>query len=236
MSADTYYLTTALGSPGILGEAPAMTLRELLDKIEGSPKATSLIQALLLGDDLIQREALSTGQLDHGTPAVLTDAQLSGDDPLPDFLLAPGAGRAPRVVTDVIWEAYYRHVANVAQKEASAFLHAWVGYEVAMRNALAQARAVALSLEPGEYLVADDLAGSDESFEETISLWSAAKDPLEGLRVLDQARWNWLDDNDEWFTFSDDELAAYAAKLMLVIRQYRLTQASEADAEKGTNS
>jgi hypothetical protein len=46
---------------------------------------------------------------------------------------------------------------------------------------------------------------------------------LEGQKVLDRARWAWLDEHDRWFTFEDDELAAYAARLLLVNRWHRIT-------------
>jgi hypothetical protein len=47
------------------------------------------------------------------------------------------------------------------------------------------------------------------------------------MKVLDQARWRWLNDNDAWYSFADDELAAYAARLMLLHRWDRLDQPSD---------
>jgi len=37
------------------------------------------------------------------------------------------------------------------------------------------------------------------------------------------ARWAWLADNDAWFSFRDDELAVYAARLMLLHQWKRIT-------------
>ena len=101
------------------------------------------------------------------------------------------------------------------------------GLEVALRNALAVARAGRLGLKESDYLVATDLAATDEDFSTLLSAWTAAPTPLAGLRVLIEARWAWLAEHDAWFTFSDDELAAYAAKLMLLHQWRRLAEAGE---------
>jgi len=59
-----------------------------------------------------------------------------------------------------------------------------------------------------------------------IAEWTAAPDPLAGQRVLDQARWSWLKEHDAWFSFGGDELAVYAAKLMLIDRWHRVAAAA----------
>ncbi|MCJ7542993.1 MAG: hypothetical protein MUP47_00235, partial [Phycisphaerae bacterium] len=106
------------------------------------------------------------------------------------------------------------------------FLAQWVGYEVALRNALAAARAQALGLEAADYLVATDLGQADGDLSAVVGEWAAAPNPLAGLRVLDAARWDWLAWHDAWFSFQDDELIAYAAKLVLLDRWQRLTAES----------
>jgi hypothetical protein len=62
-----------------------------------------------------------------------------------------------------------------------------------------------------------------------VSEWTNAGTPAAGLRVLDTARWQWIKDHDDWFTFSDDEVTAYGAKLMLLQRWHKL---AEKEAEK----
>ena len=57
-----------------------------------------------------------------------------------------------------------------------------------------------------------------------ITEWSNAANPLAAQRVLDQARWRWIDTHEPYFTFQDDELAAYAARLLLVERWDRLKE------------
>ena len=67
-----------------------------------------------------------------------------------------------------------------------------------------------------------------------MSEWASAATPLAGLKVLDLARWDWLKRHGAYFTFGDDELAAYAAKLMLLGRWNRIEAASdEENAEAG---
>jgi hypothetical protein len=81
------------------------------------------------------------------------------------------------------------------------------------------ARAKRLGLDENEYLVATDLSLSVEEVAGLVSEWSAAATPLAGQQVLLRGRWAWLAENDAWFSFRDDELAAYAARLML-LRQW----------------
>ncbi len=74
----------------------------------------------------------------------------------------------------------------------------------------------------------EDLALTSVDLDSLIREWSSSRDPFTGLKLLDEARWRWLDENDRWFTFSCDELAAYAARLMLLNRWIRLSE-PEAD-------
>jgi hypothetical protein len=223
-----FYTITALDSLGPLGSAPPLTPAELLQAVGSDSRAGRIVEAILLSDDLLQREAVLSGESDQPEPSVLTVAQLRDEQPLPDELAEPSAGRsAPRIATDGVWSAYFHHAAEVARQTGSTFLAEWVEYEVSLRNALATARARALDLEPGDYLVASDLAYPPQGFSSTLSEWSSAPDPMTGQRALDRARWQWLQSHDAWFTFSDDELAAYAAKLLLLHRWHRIGQAAE---------
>lgn len=180
-----------------------------------------MIDSILLGADLILHQAFLSGETKEVEPSVLSAGQVRGEEPLPPELEA-GDEPTPRIVSDALWQAYFHNAAKVAKARGSKFLAEWVAHEAAMKNALAVARAKALDLDPNDYLVAPELGGEDENFSSLISEWAAAPTPLEGLKVLDRARWNWLAENDAWFSFSDDEIAAYSAKLMLIIRWHRL--------------
>ncbi|MGC9454020.1 MAG: DUF2764 family protein [Phycisphaerae bacterium] len=225
MGGENFYLLSSLPALNRLGDTPPLSEAELLEKVSGAPGPQRLIEALLLSDDLLQREALLAGELEEVSPAVLTPAQARNDEPLPEYLVSSEQteGESPRAATDAVWESYFRQVAEVARRAGSRFLTAWVGYEVALRNALAAERARALELEPGQYMVAPDLADESADLDEAISQFSSADNPLAAMKALDQARWSWLNDNEPYYSFADDELAAYAAKLMLMQRWHRLS-------------
>jgi hypothetical protein len=225
MSADTYYLITALPTLGRLGDTPEITLTELVDHIADDADALALTEAILLSDDLLQRDAVVSGELAEPQPVVLTAEQLRDDAPLPESLVADEGDNAPiAIAADAVWAAYFRHAAATAARLGSAFLADWVGYEVAVRNGLAEARARTLDLSPERYRVCEDLADGSVDLDGLLREWAAARDPLAGLKVLDEARWAWLHENDRWYSFSNDELAAYAAKLMLLNRWVRLSE------------
>lgn len=228
MSGGNYYLVTSLPSLGELGEEPPLTLAELREKVQPNPSAARLVDAVLLSDDLLQREALLAGEQDDSAPAVLSAEQMRDEEPLPGFL-AKADENAP-VAVDAIWAAYFHNTADLAEQASSDFLGEWVRYEVSLRNALAEARAKALDLDPTDYTVTEELEGLFD-FDQLLNEWANAENPLVGLQILDQARWRWLHENDRWFSFADDELAAYAAKLVLMERWHRLSKAQHADEQ-----
>jgi hypothetical protein len=228
MGGDNYYYLTALTPPADLGAPLPIEPAEMLEMIRANTRAAAMVRALFLGDDLLQKQAVESGELEDPAPAVLDPAQIQGELPLPEFL-QPAPNQAPRRVPgDAVWQAYYRHVADVADRHDSSLLTDWVGFEVALRNALAVARATALGLEPSDYTLAEDLADPTADVEPIVNEWSAAPDPLTGLRALDRGRWNWLHANDQAYAFHDDELAAYAAKLMLAGRWHRMNETEQA--------
>jgi len=228
MAGDNYFLLTALPALGELGTTPPLTARQLLELLDDAP-ARALAQAVLLSDDLLEAMAAQAGEASDATPAVLTREQALGQAPLPDYL-SPGADSSPdrpgRLMSDALWDRYCRWGLEVARRRGSGFLDLWLRTELALRNALASARAAALGLDGSAYLVAPDLAGEVEDVSAAVTAWSAAPDPLSALRAMDQWRWNWLRRHDGWFTFGDDEIAAYAAKLLLLIRWDRLDRSA----------
>ena len=220
-----HYLITSLPALGELGSDPPMTGAEFLGHLADSPGAANLVETLLLADDLLQRDAVLAGEMDQPSPAVLTAAQLADEEPLPGYLVDDERVQPRRVAGDAVWAAYFRRAAEVADSRRCRFLSGWVRFEVALRNALAEQRAKALELDAHEYFVVPQLS-ADIDLSGTIGAWAGAADPLAGMKVLDQARWQWLNENDAWYSFRDDELAAYAARLMLLARWQRLARAA----------
>ena len=105
---------------------------------------------------------------------------------------------------------------KVAKHNNSKFLKAWIGFEVGLRNALTAARCQILDLDPAAYLVCTELADKNKDYTNIISAWHAASNPMTALEVLDKARWDWLEENGNWYSFSADEIEVYAAKLILL--------------------
>jgi hypothetical protein len=225
---DLYYYLASLPTPGELGSTPPVTPAELITLLETAAGPRRLVETLFLMDDLTQREALLAGEIDQIEPVVLTIPQARNEAPLPTDLIFSRAetseiphGRV--VAVDDLWETYFRHAARMADRYNNQFLAAWVGHEVAMRNALAADRAKRLGLDPTNYLVATDLADPDCDFSLLLAEWLAAPTPLEGYKTLIRARWAWIIEHQAWFSFSDDELTAYAAQVMLLQQWRRLT-------------
>lgn len=234
MSADAYFSLAALPMLDPPGSAPPLELARLLDLVPtGRPQA--LVRAVVLADDLVQREACLSGEIQDPTPVVLTVAQARGEEPLPEELTPDDTGAAARrVPADQVWEVYVRHVEILAHRLSSRFLHQWISYEVTLRNALVGIRAKALDREVGQYLVNRELQDSGGDVDAAVAAWTAAADPLRGLQALLSARWQWIEQHESWFSFEDDEFPAYAAKLVLLHRWHRsLREQSERWRETG---
>lgn len=225
------YLITSLPALGELGTAPPINLVDLAAHVENAESAQAVVGVLLLSEDLLHREAFLAGEPVSLRPAVLTLPQVRGDEPLGDELATEEPGPARRIPGDALWGRFFHHAAEVALAYGSRFLAGWVRFEVSLRNALAAARARALQLDEAAYRVADDLGDPEEDFSALINEWAAAPTPLDGFRRLDQERWAWINANDAWFSFGDDELAAYAARLMLLHRWHRLGEPESSPGE-----
>ena len=224
MSGSHYYLLTSLPAMSVLGEQPPLCGAALYAKVRDEDEpARLLVSAILLSDDLLQRDGVLSEVTDTPTPAVLTVDQLRGETPLPDALIPPTTS-ARKIPGDETWEAYYLHALDIASTTKSAFLTAWVQFEIALRNELVEARSRLLEIEPTDYFILPAQGECDMDLSSMITEWSNASNPLAAQRVLDQARWRWIDTHEPYFTFQDDELAAYAARLLLVERWDRLKE------------
>jgi hypothetical protein len=189
------------------------------------------VETLLLGDDLLEREATLCGEIDvrQADLSVLSASQATGADPLPDFLISNGPKVkkvSPETLpVDIIWRRYFFHAAGMAERLGSRFLADWAAYEVGLRNAMVRDRAETLGLDARSYLVAEELERPDEAFNRELDEWKRAPDPLAGLEALERIRWQWLTDHEPWYSFGDDEVVAYGAKLLVLLRPRRMFRA-----------
>ena len=222
MRGDNYEALSSLPALDPPPAWPPLTLPALPGAVPPG-RARALTRWVLLSDDLVQREAALSGEIEAPEPAVLTAEQARGEAPLPEALASDPSGDEPPPVlpADAIWSAFHRATASLARANRSRFLLEWVSAEVTVRNALAATRARALGLEPARYVVARELEHGTPELDAVVAGWTTARDPLEGMRRLLSAMWGWVDRNGPWFTFHDDEFAAYAAKLVLMHRWRR---------------
>lgn len=228
------YLLSVLPALEPMGSIPPMSKRDLLEQVAGSNGPVKTVEMLLLSDDLTQYQALLTKEItpDQTDSAILSLDKAQDGIILPDFLLpedAAGEQQDNRSSVDAIWSRYFRYAASVAKRARSSFLKAWVGFEVGLRNALVTARAHALELDPETYLVAPELADNDTDYSHIISAWSAAANPLAAMEVLDKARWGWLDERGDWYSFSASEIEVYAARLVLLHHWRRILSEKQRD-------
>ncbi len=215
-----YYLLTVLPPLGEPGAAPALPPAEL--RARAAPSAAApLVDVILLADDLRLRQSVRAGEVPPAAPLVLTPDEISSAEP-PAILGMDEARESPLSPDERVWDAYWRRAAQVAARQRSTLLRAWVGREVALRNGLAEARARALGGEARVAEVAGELGRPDPAIAAGIAAWSGAPDPLAGLRLLLRLRWDWVTREEPRYTFSQDEVAAYALKLML-LRDWRRT-------------
>jgi len=232
MPADNYYLLTALPSLAEPPAEPPIKPVAMLDMMEHAPGPHRLAATIFLSDDLQLRQAVMASEVpaEKAEPVVLSAEQVRDEAPLPACLTGEDEGddaeAAGQLAADRVWANYFRHAADVAR--GCAMLTEWVRYEVGLRNAVAVARAKALELDAVRYLVEPELGLDADEFDSVLSEWSAAGDPLAGLKVLDNARWAWIAEHAAHYSFRDDELAAYAARLVILHRWKRIGAAEQA--------
>jgi hypothetical protein len=215
------YILSALPALEPIGSIPPLSKIGFLDMIAESKGPVCTVEVILLNDDLTQYDAFLSKEIDNDKLdlAVLSVENSENGPVLPAFLLPDdqkSENAHERLVTDGIWSRYFHHAANIARKNNSKFLKSWIGFEVGLRNALAEARAQVLDLDPEAYLVCPELADSEMDFNNIISAWHSASNPLLALEVLDKARWDWLEEHGALYSFIADEIEVYAAKLVLL--------------------
>jgi hypothetical protein len=224
------YLLSVLPTLEPIGSIPPLSKQSFLEQVIKSNGPVSTVETLLLSDDLMQYQALLTEETEKDkTDLVILSLDVAEEESvLPDYLLPKEKPQeeqdeqSMRLSVDGIWERYFHYAASVAKRTQSSFLKAWIGFEVGLRNALASARAQILELESEAYLVAPELADKKIEYQQIISDWSGASNPLNALRVLDEARWDFCEEHGGWYSFRACEIEVYAAKLILLHRWRRI--------------
>lgn len=105
---------------------------------------------------------------------------------------------------------------DYSQKPQHPLIRKWVEFDIALRNELVKIRAARKHIEAAKYLRSDGYSGQSLA-----ALASAAqRNPLlaEAEKMLDQARWNTLEELASGHYFDLDFLIIYAYKLLIVER------------------
>ncbi|MFH2076125.1 MAG: hypothetical protein ABIJ57_12400 [Pseudomonadota bacterium] len=217
------YLLTSLPSLPDIGEKPPMSLHAFAELVSETPTARQVVDAIFLERDLLMRQSILVGEIKSAEPLVLTEKQISGQDDLPLFLQPEGkSGRDD----DSIWGSYYMYVHELGRSLSCEFLQAWAGFEVALRNTISHERVKKLHLAPEEYLVAESIAIHSDMVDAALDRWATAKDPHSAALELDLVCWEMLTQLGAWFSFSIDEIAAYARGLLMLHRWKKLGEGS----------
>jgi len=206
-----FYLLTYLPPLPGLGEAPSLGFEEIaaLVAAEGDPLARRLTAVVLLEDGF--RKAVKTRfsgeDLDPATaaalPPVITEALTLDPSAIGEVEWLEGA-----------WKAYFAHAAAEGAACGSAALRDWAGWEVTLREELAGFRCRHEEEGPGAV-----------EHPALLEAWDAALDPMLGEKILDEARWTFLDGLAGRYSFSHDEFVAYLLKLRLLTRYQTLDRA-----------
>lgn len=233
------YLLSILPALEPIGSIPPMSKADLLRQVADSNGPVETVEVLLLCDDLTQYQALLAEEIeqDRVDLAVLAIDKAESEPVLPDYLLpeeGPDEPQDGRASVDAIWSRYFHHAAVAAKRNGSAFLKSWIGFEVGLRNAMVTTRAHVLELDAEAYLVAPELADRDFDYTHAVAAWSGASDPLVAQEALDKVRWEWLDENDGWYSFSAREIEVYAAKLVLLHHWRRILSEKQQSSKAGS--
>ncbi len=230
MKKNNRYLLCALPELPPFDGPPPLERRRFAELVAQCDGPSLLVETLLLFDDLVEREAVLCGELlpRNVAPAVISREQAAGEEPLPDYLTASAQGSEPAVrspiLADLTWHRYFLHADKVSRRLPDSLLGRWIAFETGLRNALAVVRAGILELEPQIYLVAPEIADPVEDFDTLVREWNMAGNPLEAHELLEKHRWNWIGAHDEWYSFRDTEVGAYALRLMLLHRRHRVVR------------
>ena len=116
------YLLSVLPALEPPGSIPPVTKQEFLHQVINTRGPVETVETILLSDDLIQRQALLSGekQPDEVDLVLLAVSQGEGQAELPEFLMPEGISEMhevnARLAVDDIWARYYLYAVSVARR------------------------------------------------------------------------------------------------------------------------
>lgn len=229
MSGINHYLLAALPALGALGSKPPLGVADFLEFISSNNQALELAKVIALSDDLVQREAFRQGEPLSLELAVLTTAEVEGEIEWLKPLEHEESGAGLAIAADEIWERYFAYGEKVARRRGSEFLARWLAFEGNLRNELVKWRGKIVQKDTKKYLVGHAGETGDE-YEVLLAELNASPTPQAAAWAVERFRWRWLEQHDGWFSFGNDELAAYGARLLILRRWLRLSEAAQSNS------
>lgn len=107
----------------------------------------------------------------------------------------------------------------------------WLEFETTLKNELVKIRAVRKKIDPAKYLRPDRCAGI--SLHHVALAAQRSLSPLEAEKILDQERWNFLDELLFGHYFDLSCLIIYAYKLLILERWEKISNADKEQLIEG---
>jgi hypothetical protein len=104
-------------------------------------------------------------------------------------------------------------------------LEQWVNFEIALRNELVRVRATRKKIDPLKFLHLPDAPQAQISHVALVAYRSTSI--LEAEKILDQSRWNFLEDLSLGHYFDFDYLLIYGLKLKILARWQDIQEADK---------
>lgn len=229
MAAPLYYLLTYLPALPAMGEPLPITVEEIqgLVEQEGRAEVLRLVLAIRLEERV---EAVILARFRGAAVPDQSPVELEGFPPaIGDALAAKPEEVGEDHWLTAVWQEYYRWLEMTGKAEGSALLAEWAVFERQLREELAAfriARSV-FAAAGGKDLASVGASVSPEGprFSDVLGSWVQSADPFVGERLLDQARWAFLEEHCGKYSFQIDEFVGYVLKLRLLNRYRRLDRA-----------
>ena len=225
-----YRLLTMLPPLPTRPERPPQPLSVLIETCvdELSDRDRSLARALLGYLDCRNLEALLSDHDGFDDRGTLSRADLAERTRLPDYLLsflqAREAGKVPSDTwQEALWQAYFEHLVEVAERSGCAFLREWADFELSLRAKLVAGRSERLGgrTVPG---LASALATGSDDFGPLLAALREEDDAMERERLLDSRRMAKIESLSGIDPFSSEAALAYVAT-SVVLDQWDFDQA-----------
>ena len=225
MSGENYNIISRLPVLPDFGAEPPLGFKECLDSFENeNPKVAQLAKIYAINVDLPSSAPLMDGSMRPGV--VLVPGDFKDFTRIKRFFSKSTVEKVEfpeDLDLEKSFELYFRLAELEGEESDSKLFSDWVIFEVSFRNFIAKARAKKLHIPEMPKKILRELV-QPFAFEKFESDFLNVSDPIKEIELSESLRYQWLLDNDAWFSFSDDELLAYCMKLLCLERYQCLTQ------------